>query len=57
MAFLLNIFFIDNYSFYCFSYFIFPIPRYFRHLDGELVYRIEAKALNITGAIIPEEPM
>ena len=28
-----------------------------RHLDGELVYRIEAKALNITGAIIPEEPM
>jgi hypothetical protein len=28
-----------------------------RHLDGQLVYRIEAEALNATGAIIPEEPM
>mmetsp|Transcript_10252 Transcript_10252/g.17148 ORF Transcript_10252/g.17148 Transcript_10252/m.17148 type:complete len:805 (-) Transcript_10252:212-2626(-) len=27
------------------------------HLDGELVYRINRAALNITGALIPEEPM
>jgi hypothetical protein len=27
------------------------------HMDGKLVYRIDADALNITGAIIPEEPM
>lgn len=28
-----------------------------RFLDGELVYKIEAGALNLSGAIIPEEPM
>ena len=28
-----------------------------RHLDGELVFRLGAESLNISGAIIPEEPM
>lgn len=28
-----------------------------RYLDGEFVYRIGANALNLTSAMLPEEPM
>ena len=34
-----------------------PLPLYCRYLDGEFVYSISANALNLTGALIPEEPM
>jgi hypothetical protein len=33
------------------------LTRVCRFLDGELVYKIEAAALNMSGGIIPEEPM
>jgi hypothetical protein len=31
--------------------------HWYRFLDGELVYKIEAAALNMSGGIVPEEPM